>query len=361
MRVYINNSSYCPLLYNTRNHNLPFHLEKDKFTLVNEISEADVIPVMASDPQVHFIQEKINFIKDQYRGQLIIIMLHTHMSDGDGEEFHLTVKKDWFPFTKNVTVVHTNKKVKANIFNDFYWNRQKAYFIDYDKFDLVGRLWTTCTTKKAFALDEIKLINPQKKFLVPNRIHKGVAREIPRTRLLNFCQEDDCYYSDFDNDKYILPEEYNITLKEMYFDQGYCPWLPIANSYYQSSFVSAYTETITVDDLVDCITEKTYNPLLKGHFILPFGYHGMIETIKNYYGFKLPDWIDYSYDAIKDDQQRLESWVISLEKIRNMSIEQLTDLWHKDKHILEYNRSIFFTRPYDSLYEKIVQFTNFYK
>ena len=49
-----------------------------------------------------------------------------------------------------------------------------------------------------------------------------------------------------------------------------------------------------------CPTEKTFTPMCKGHFVLPFGTPGTIAHLKSEYGFEFPHWIDYGYDNLPD-------------------------------------------------------------
>ena len=74
------------------------------------------------------------------------------------------------------------------------------------------------------------------------------------------------------------------------------------------------------------------------------------------YGFLVPDWIDYSYDNIEDNEERFIAFSKSLEKYLQYSTEDLLQLYNKDYYILEHNRNVFWDRPYDSLYQKVKDF-----
>jgi hypothetical protein len=136
-------------------------------------------------------------------------------------------------------------------------------------------------------------------------------------------------------------------------------WYPVANRYYQTTFYSIYCETIPGmaehSYPYKSITEKTWDPLIKGHFILPFGYQGLVDHIRSY-GFKLPDWIDYSYDYIENDDLRFEAFIKSAEKLLEYSIYDLQRFHEKDRDMLLHNRRLFWEKPYDSLYDKVVDF-----
>jgi hypothetical protein len=46
--------------------------------------------------------------------------------------------------------------------------------------------------------------------------------------------------------------------------------------------------------------------------------------------------------------------MISFNKLRSKSLQELTNLYYQDIDILKYNRSVFFNRDYDNLYEKLI-------
>jgi hypothetical protein len=85
-------------------------------------------------------------------------------------------------------------------------------------------------------------------------------------------------------------------------------------------------------------TEKTLNPLAKGHFIMPFGPAGAIAHLKRVYGLKFPDWIDYSYDEVEDDVLRFEKYILCIKKVLNRGHEWLFDKKFQDLEILKHNR-----------------------
>jgi hypothetical protein len=109
-----------------------------------------------------------------------------------------------------------------------------------------------------------------------------------------------------------------------------------------------------MDQKVYCISEKTFDPLLKGNFILPFSTPHYVKQLQEWYGFKLPDWIDYSYDDIEDVDLRMDAFLLSVEQVYSRSVEELHSLYLRDKHILDFNQSLFETRPYDSLHDKVL-------
>ena len=104
-----------------------------------------------------------------------------------------------------------------------------------------------------------------------------------------------------------------------------------------------------------CLTEKTYNPLIKGHHILPFGYRGLIKDIQSY-GFRMPDWIDYFYDDIEDTSLRFHHYMGSVKEILNLPITEIQNLFRRDLDMLQENRNLFFTKPYSNMYVGIKEY-----
>lgn len=132
---------------------------------------------------------------------------------------------------------------------------------------------------------------------------------------------------------------------------GYCP---IHNAYYRESYFSAYVETIEYGSTV-LITEKTLDPLIKGHFILPFGSAGTVSDIQRL-GFKLPDFIDYSYDSITHDSTRYARYCKEFHRLATTDRKIWDQWWVDNLDILHYNRNVFYNQDYDCVnFEKLLQ------
>lgn len=127
-------------------------------------------------------------------------------------------------------------------------------------------------------------------------------------------------------------------------------WLgysPVHNAYYNETFISVYGETLEVDT-TQIVTEKTYDPLIKGHFILPFSTAGFIKLVKSQ-GFRLPKFIDYSYDLIDDPDQRWQAYQQELERLLMLDMATWQQHWVDNLDILHYNRQLFTERDYDRI------------
>ena len=115
--------------------------------------------------------------------------------------------------------------------------------------------------------------------------------------------------------------------------------------YYENTFISVCCESVEQDDCV--ITEKTLMPLAHGHFVLPIGAPGIISALKSK-GFLFPNFIDYSYDEIKDLDFRIEKFGEEFNRLITIELDEWREYHKKNIDILHHNRKIFF-KPYDKL------------
>jgi hypothetical protein len=122
---------------------------------------------------------------------------------------------------------------------------------------------------------------------------------------------------------------------------------PIHNDYYDDTFISIYGETIEHGDVV-VITEKTYEPLIKGHFILPFGAKGLVAAVTAL-GFEQPRFIDYSYDLIDNDPDRFECYAEEVKRLLRIPMHRWRVLWREHLDLLRFNQRLFHMRDYDRL------------
>lgn len=324
-------------------HFLPFELEKDKWNFVDDINHVDVIPVLIKWSMAE-IEADIQYIKSKYNGQLILLISLFHIEETLTDKQHQYVLSVWHEFTKNVIIVSTNSISHNSIYYDMLFNRQKVYFTEYDNYHVQDRVWVNYANKNVFSLINIDEKNANRKFLAPMRIYGNSPRMKYRELLKNNLNTKNGYLSNKDN--MLLPEGLDQ-------DHGSGTWLPVANNYYTDSYVSIYIETLTFGQDVKSVTEKTFDPLIKGHYILPFGYSGLIKDIENY-GFQLPKWIDYSYDNIINDMDRFCKFIESVNHVTNLSTTELKFHQNNELNMLRHNRSLFYSRDYDSLYNKIL-------
>jgi hypothetical protein len=176
-------------------------------------------------------------------------------------------------------------------------------------------------------------------FVAPNNSRRGIVegngivRSEIRKQLNKFLYDYQGYIGDVSQGT-VLVSQQHFHDDDSFNVLGINGWgfSPPHNDYYNTSTLSIYAETILYHERhrTQCITEKTFTPLCKAHFILPFGAPGTVATLKDEYGFRFPDWIDYSYDDIdtihsgtSDEENKtmlLESkqWEAYLSSVKNV-------------------------------------------
>jgi hypothetical protein len=356
IKVYFSDK-FTPLLNDNNYHFLPFDFEPENFEKCTDIDKCDIIPMLfTNDDKLIDIQQE--YLKtNNYAGQLILILDIFHIDD-----YKTNILKNWKNFSNNVLTITKNFADRDHIHYDFMWNRAKAYYTDYQKFDLVNKVWSKSATQKMYSLAPIEKTDTALHFLCPNRIYYSSiqhSRIAARIELKNFLKKKikKGYGLASDPQRGIILEceEFDNDFKNSLMSGDGGTWWPVANKIYNSTFASIYVETIINKKNAICITEKSYDPLIKGHFIIPFAYQGIIEDLSNR-GFLFPSWIDYSYDKEKNYNLRKQLFFSSVSQYLNIPKDRLFTFYQKDKYILEKNREIFFSYPYDSLFEKIKSF-----
>lgn len=140
---------------------------------------------------------------------------------------------------------------------------------------------------------------------------------------------------------YVSNRSRNITLEDNVVLGAYSP---VPNNFYEDSYFSTYVESnCTQRDLIH-LTEKTFEPLIKGHAILPFTNPGAINRLLNM-GFKMVNFIDYSFDSITDVEERFLQVQKEFLKLLDLDLDAL----YKDNQLVfEHNQQCLNTIPYDT-------------
>jgi len=367
LKVFLDSRFNNIFLINTRWHELPFILPGEKFTIINNIDDitpGTLVPVL---DYVGNIPEIVAQLGVKIADVIICILKVTHLAEVFNHHSMVEYYQDhWSEYNKNVlvidTAIPTGPQHPYYIQYDFLWNRQKLYFTNYDNVSLEDRVWTQHQPRQTFMLTEIqKNTSSCKKFLAPNRavyhdtydVDLKLTRSHARESLTTHLTDEVAFFSDWTIDpKKILPcEGFELNHEKNNFHG----WCPVANDIYNSSYISIYVETLAMKNSIRGITEKTFDPLIKGHYILPYGYPGLIEDIRSY-GFFLPDWIDYTYDEEVSDHKRFNLFLREFYKLSSFPMSFFERQFNKELDRLYYNRNLFFTKPYDSLTEKLTRF-----
>jgi hypothetical protein len=145
----------------------------------------------------------------------------------------------------------------------------------------------------------------------------------------------------YNNVGYISNRTRNITLEEEYVMGAYNP---VPNRFYEDSYFSTYVESnCTQRDLIH-ITEKTFEPLIKGHAILPFTNPGAVQRLQNM-GFKLVDFVDYGFDTVTDADERFK--LVQTEFLKLLEID-LFDSYQQNLEVFKHNQACINAIPYDN-------------
>jgi hypothetical protein len=230
------------------------------------------------------------------------------------------------------------------LFNDYLFNRTKAYYSGYEFSS--SDVWYFCCRAEYTIPDKHDPLLKNKIFVAPTNVRNFATpgaggHQIYRNRLKNFLKNN---YLDIG----YLGSPRDTSVGELIcntIDHTGGGYRPPANTYYEDSFISIYGETIE-HGTTFAATEKTFDPLIKGHFILPFSNYKFINFIKQQYGFRFPDFIDYSYDNIESDNLRYLRYCDEVDRLMTIDIDAWRQLWIDNIDLIKHNRQIFFDRPY---------------
>jgi len=239
---------------------------------------------------------------------------------------------------------------------DFLFNRTRAYYQQFP-FSLDVQRWYHLGD---FCFVDFPLRRSEKKtriFVAPNKTYPNDKPRKYRTELVKFLLE----YQDLGHigNSDARPELYlrchhehpwakdinELSQKPDITRTPLFRYSPPHNAYYQDTFISIYGETIEYGNTL-AVTEKTYDPLLKGHFILPFSARGFIEHLKSL-NYRFPDFIDYSYDSIANDDDRFAAYLVEARRLLATDMVQWKFWWDGNTDILYHNKRLMHERPYD--------------
>lgn len=126
-------------------------------------------------------------------------------------------------------------------------------------------------------------------------------------------------------------------------------YVPVPDYYYNETYFSIYVESnCTSTDLIH-ITEKTFEPLIKGHFVIPFSNPGSVARLQNM-GFEVPGIIDYGYDSIQDPGVRFNMIMIEFKNLMNIN---LAEAYRQYLPMFKHNQNCLVTIPYDNSIKRL--------
>lgn len=395
---------------------VPFH-STDVFEFVDNIDDADIIPIGSNLRDVHSADHYAQTLRDfrefvnQFKSKHTLIdILHLfHVGEGHSDLLSLHHQSTMYqrlqqdhPGSPNIIFAHTNAKAMAwdeqyknMMYTDFLWNRQVAFYVDQsDRImrnpDLHGSHWYPATNNDGVRDPETYKLSDLSQICLPfdkdneSQVNNGglarlflsacrtrgggrlrseliganeqipacdavndrpATRDFLRTKLIDLLRHYPGYIGDIAMGSFLIGQ--GATSEQLYEQisgRGAQGWFPMHNAYYDTSILSIYVETITYDKSISCLTEKTWEPLIKGHFILPFGYRGMINDIVHQYGVQLPGWIDYSYDGMDNDLDRWFAYNMEVKRVLNLGWAELISYKRSEsgRKIMQHNRDLFF-------------------
>lgn len=202
---------------------------------------------------------------------------------------------------------------------DFMWNRFLAYYFENINADRLHH-----HTYGAYTIPDIDYTVPRTRdFLSLYR-----RRDQQRDRLFTQVKLYNGYYSNFPA---------GIALDSL----DVPGFVPVDQKFYQDSYFSVYVESNYSNSNLIHLTEKTYDPLIKGHLILPVTNAKSIAYLKSR-GFKFSN-VDYAFDDVVDYEERFNLIIKEFHNVRTHA----RDIYMSSIDDIKHNLSVFKEKKYD--------------
>jgi hypothetical protein len=118
-------------------------------------------------------------------------------------------------------------------------------------------------------------------------------------------------------------------------------------NYFKTNFSIVLESSFNSESLN--LTEKSFKPFANCHPFLIIGDVFVNTQLKNY-GFTLyNDLIDYSFDKISDNDERLNQVLIELKRIHSLGEVYITDWYKNNIEKIKENQRVFFTYGYKNI------------
>ena len=374
--------------------------DQETFEFVSDPAEADIIPMEMNDkcwlgPEVNpnWFKECAKYFNKKQIAINLRLVLHVDecvMWRQEVQRYNTGFNDDASPF-KKVINLHTDTSLRDDptiydnfVYTDFLFNRSHTMHFDND---LVKAMWNSVTAKshwwdhpptdygprskfpsRLYELTPDHSIIPRlrrfekfssgndeidkKIFVAPNLSRRRTGDQLrskPRQVLNTLLYKYQGYIGDISQGTALLSDRDTYDDFDILGTNGW-GFSPPHNDYYDTSAISIYVETLVYyeEHMTTCITEKTFTPMCKGHFVLPFGTPGIVDHLKLEYGFEFPEWLDYKYDnliSIKDDNDiinspRWNSYLSTVKSVCELGAEKLCQLKAEEIETLLHNRSV---------------------
>lgn len=285
---------------------------------------------------------KLIELKNNYKlklNQIILITINNYFKNFTNEI--LVISK---PYLLGWWSTHYKKLLLPNIFdeetqiatitsgtNDYIMNKKDSFFLLYNRN-------STKTFRVQFMLWLLKtgLINDTKFSLLIKENDIDLNLLISKKEELKDLWK---YYSKF------------VDLPHSSLDWNY-PTVehePLSSkpNYFKTNFSIVLESSFNSESLN--LTEKSFKPIANCHPFLIIGDVFVNTQLKNY-GFTLyNDLIDYSFDKISNNEERLNQALIELKRIHSLGEEHMTDWYKNNMEKIKENQRVFFTYSYKNL------------
>ena len=307
------------------------------FTLINDYSKQ--VDILVNKSKIYISMEIWNVYEDQYTDE------HWH---------------EWLKQPNTYIISNSFSKLDPDrvIYVDFLFNRTKAYYEKF-KFRPNTMKWyhggNKCytvpnldvdNTRSRIFMSPVRVVPDAQMHLRPQKYRRKFYKDIiANYGHLGYYPDPIMYTNlDFDLDENI-ENIVNSSKQPKKLRPGYTP---PHNAYYNDTFISFYVESLEHGQST-AVTEKTYDPLVKGHFILPFSTAHFVEHLKDL-GIKFPPnnrVIKYHYDSIEDNEERYQAWRQEMIRLLDISVADWHNIRIRFKDILKHNQEWIFKRDYD--------------
>lgn len=298
------------------NSNMFFDLNGDDFIVTDK--EVDIHIKGHDDTFNHSIKSKI---------KMLVEIFHNY----NNQNFSFLEKDlNCYYLTNAVDLTINDSRI---IFTDFLFNRTKAYYLK-EGYRYKQSLWYYAGDD-CYTLPPLDFERDRKIYLALNDTYRDYFHSRPQIF---------CYLMKHREKGFLGNPSLNMHLVSEGNPFNSSRYQPVSNSYYQQSYISIYGETVEHGTSI-VVTEKTFEPLIKGHFILPFSTHGFVEHLKNI-GFEFPNFINYEYDKVKNFFDRYKKFHEEMERLVNLSNDFWKEMYYTHQNIIKHNRDYFFLKPF---------------
>jgi len=229
------------------------------------------------------------------------------------------------------------------LFNDYLFNITKAYYNNYPF--TARQVWHQEQPGSYTVPGEIDPKDKTKIYIAANRAYIDAdypEQRMCRRRLMNHLK---IHHRELGYLGNSADPEVGGLRSNMPNNNRFSGYNPPHIKYYENSFISLVVESLEYGTTY-AATEKTFEPLIKGHFVLPLGIHRFVELTQRHYGFEFPDFIDYSYDQIEDRDRRYQAYNAEVERLLALPLATWCEHWVNYKVLRNKNQQIFHNRDY---------------